>query len=188
MTWRQQMNFRKQVAEYIYPEAFIENERMTELIKFWMDKFNNVNKKLIECKKFSGISDIPNRIERSISSLGCRQVIFNTLDIRSANVYVLDREYRIPAEESWNLFLRVDDLQSNEYVVNSYDCDNFSFTLCERTKRWLPGCSTGVVMDRKHAWAFIILQNKDGSYIEFIEPQTDMKLNRSSDNLVLIMW
>lgn len=96
----------------------------------------------------------------------------------NAECIALDRPYKIISLDSLREFLDINQVSERVYVIQSFDCDNFSFKTFVDFKHWSPLGAFGIVIGRSvrgemHAWNFFLRYDGAGRpHIMFVEPQT----------------
>ena len=97
------------------------------------------------------------------------------LDPKADVRHLWDSTYLFPREYDFRKALGVDELETERYVAQIYDCDNFARDLPGRIQT-LTGCNcVGMILDSKAGHAYSIAGVNRGNNIKLIviEPQTD---------------
>lgn len=92
------------------------------------------------------------------------------------NQWLSDESYQTINRKSLENFLRINPVSSRKFIVESFDCDEFSFELMGNIQEWNGAGAFGIVWgnrasdDEAHAWNFFIDENKK---LWYVEPQND---------------
>ena len=104
--------------------------------------------------------------------------------VRNPNLILLDLTYLVPkSRESLLEYLRTDWTEGIRYILDTWDCDNYSIYLASRMRLitgWASTVTLGEVRYEDtwellgyHAWLTVYYEGGDGLAAEALEPQTD---------------
>ena len=90
------------------------------------------------------------------------------------DVFISDKNYKTLNIESAQVFLKNTLVDLNKYVAETYDCDNFSFSLMGSASNIIPGFAFGIAWvntpEGKHAMNVFVDEKFE---VYYIEPQND---------------
>ena len=112
----------------------------------------------------------------SITNSGLRALLKGRFP--GAQIWLSDGDYKLCSPEYIDTILELDDSNKREYVVTTYDCDDFAYRLMGQLS--VPEYSDlafGIVWTDKHAMNVFVDNTKQ---VWFIEPQTDGRFQEIS--------
>jgi len=106
-----------------------------------------------------------------------------------SNIWQSDENYSTININSLKNFLGVNPVSERKYILDSFDCDEFSFELMGNIQAWNGSGAFGIVWGNNknggaHAWNFFIDQNKK---LWYVEPQTDIIFEPTSEKIWIMI-
>jgi hypothetical protein len=110
------------------------------------------------------------------------------LDPFTTNQWISDGVFECIDTENLKAYLKKDPVSDRMYKAESFDCDDYSYSLMGNITQWYPEGSIGIVWGEVqgggHAWNFYIDENKT---IQYIEPQTDQIYSPSNETVWIMV-
>ena len=132
------------------------------------------------------VPEVPQQMSTArITSAEVNQLLSDAFGVAAQNS---DRSYKLVDIEVLKEFLASNPVSEREFVLESHDCDDFSFILMGDVTRWDPDLTFGVIWgwtpkDTFHAWNWCIGTDRR---IWFVEPQNDKVF--SPDEFWRVTW
>lgn len=121
------------------------------------------------------------------------EMVFDSSKVRTAfqkvlnnniSILLLDSKYWAASQEAWDLILQYNGVDTQKYVSDRYDCDDFAFSFKGAVSRKFAVNGVGLVIDFSghHAYNCVLVHKDNDLSVEFIEPQNDQFVRKDAAN------